>query len=907
MANPWERDWSQQGGGVYVPPSQSKQRGTSAEAGSKESQERTDVATEADRIRKARADADRAESEARNAALQGQLNAMELELKNITGGLSVGDFNDRRAKLAQYSAVVDQINRVQQLLNEGPNKTSGLSGLRDYLPSEQGAAIDAASAALAQQAFSAFRVPGAGPQSDADQRLFVEANQPSRKSFDSANSERLMALRSKIEKDLANLGQGVPEWVPETRGNVLPQANLARQAPQSETSLSAQGRNNIIMDPAMAGFGAQAREAFAKGATADQLIAMEAQKMAELGRPLLPERIQFYRDIEQMRAKSPNTPAAGFPIDWGRLETTTENDGPLNVLGAIAESPIGAGVTNAVNAAAFGLPAAMSGQQGEAILNAMREESPVSSFVGDAGGSLATLAGLGLAAPVRGLGWLGKAGGAPADIAYSTLRGGIEGGPVGAGVGFASGLVGDVAGRGVGQVARRAGVTGGPERPDTYLRLIGKEVDDVEPIMAAMNSGRALNVPLNVADVAPRLRPMAGAGYRRADWETQDVINQALQGRQLSRGERYRDAIERELGPLGNPLASQEQLIGQGRAASKPFYDAFRAEGPASSPVIDQILMTEIGQQALGRASRIGEMEGLPPIEFEAGLALSPSTLDLVKRGFDDQLYNSKIPTSGVGKAELGALQGMRGRYVSELDSLYPATYPQARAAFAGPASIAEAMEKGGGALKLHPRNVAAEMSDLNPDQVIAYQVGLRNAMADKGAQVVDTADPWRSGLGAPEARERVSEVFGSEPANRLSNQLDWERAMAATNQSTIGNSATAGRLMADEKLSGDMMGEMGANAAIDMATGGAPVATGLGLINRFAKDRAGLGFSGAREGVSSELARFLLNTDMEVDEINRLLAQAVDYEKYAQEVRRKAAMGGSALTASGASTFGVY
>lgn len=921
MANPWERDWSQPAPsreGVYRPPSQNKQRKEGADA-ERAQNEATISGVEAQyapqvtaaQVDKMLADAQKSGRESAKQDLELQRGA----LSDTERGNAISAFDSAR----ELYRVADEIEK--QYREGSLSKTSGLAGIKDFIPSGENRKFEATGSQARGYLKSALGFTGGEGNTMAESEATYGPYLPTSWDSNATVENKLSALRALADsarrKSVMMLG-GIPdasgkiEPLPLDEGGrpYLPQANLARQAPQSESSLSAQGRGNVIMDPALSGFGAQIRDAFINGATSDQLIAMEAAKMAELGRPLGADRIQFYRDLDKVREQNPNAPLGGIPIDWGRIETTTEQAGPTNVLGMIGESPLGAGVASAANAAAFGLPAALSGDQGDAIMNAMREESPYSSFAGDLIGSGAALAGLGAMAPVRGLSALGKGGGLGADLAYSTVRGGIEGGPIGAGIGFASGLAGDVAGRGIGQVARRSGATGGPERPDTYLRLIGKEVDEVDPVVQALTAGRAIGAPVNVADVAPQLRPMAGAAFRRSDWDTQNTANQALVDRQLNQYQRYNDAIERELGPLGNPEAAQQELIRQGREASAPFYQAFEAEAPAMTPTIEEILATGQGRSAMGRAASIAEMEGRPLGEIDAETLIgtpSPRTLDLVKRGFDDILYNSTSPISGIGRTERGALEGMRQRYVGELDNLYPDSYPQARAAYGGPASIADAMAQGQEALKLNPRAIPDVLSGLNPQQLEAYQFGARQSLADKAAGVVDTADPWRSGLGAPASRERVRAIFGEEPAQNLTDALDVERAMLATNQATIGNSATAGRLAADEKLSGDMAGEMGASAAIDMATGGAPVATGLGLANRFLKDRAGLGFAGAREGVASDMARFLLNTDMEVDEIARLLAQGVDYEKYAQEVRRRAAMGGTALTNSAIATSGTY
>src|SRR3546814_2201273 len=111
------------------------------------------------------------------------------------------------------------------------------------------------------------------------------------------------------------------------------------------------------------------------------------------------------------------------------------------------------------------------------------------------------------------------------------------------------------------------------------------------------------------------------------------------------------------------------------------------------------MLQTPAGRQALAQARTIAANEGRDPnalgfdLDMEGNVILtsspSPQTIDLVKRGFDDVLEGYRDPTSGRLNLDEGvrAVEGLRQRYLGEADRLYPDTYPQARAAFAGPAS----------------------------------------------------------------------------------------------------------------------------------------------------------------------------------------------------------------------------
>lgn len=115
---------------------------------------------------------------------------------------------------ANLDALVNQINRVQELFNSGQrdNAIPLLGSLYEYLPTQENTQFDAAAAGMAEQGLAAFRVPGVGAQSDTELRQFVEANKPSTWSNDSSNLERLRQLRTRVDATRAALGLPKAEW-----------------------------------------------------------------------------------------------------------------------------------------------------------------------------------------------------------------------------------------------------------------------------------------------------------------------------------------------------------------------------------------------------------------------------------------------------------------------------------------------------------------------------------------------------------------------------------------------------------------------------------------------------------------------------------------------------------------------
>ena len=127
-------------------------------------------------------------------------------------------------------ALVNQINRTQELFDKSQAGGPGIGSLLEYLPLPANKQFDAAGAGLAEQGLAAFRVPGVGSQSDAELRQFVEANKPSSWSQDSQNTERLRQLRMRVETTRKALGLPPAQWGGAQQGGGPRQAINAERA-----------------------------------------------------------------------------------------------------------------------------------------------------------------------------------------------------------------------------------------------------------------------------------------------------------------------------------------------------------------------------------------------------------------------------------------------------------------------------------------------------------------------------------------------------------------------------------------------------------------------------------------------------------------------------------------------------
>lgn len=112
-------------------------------------------------------------------------------------------------KRASLQSLETQINRVEELYRSGlKDEALGvISSLGEFLPTEENRQFDAASAGLAEQGMSAFRVPGVGAQSDTELRQFVEANRPYASNYDATIEEKLRQLRVRVDATRGEMGQ----------------------------------------------------------------------------------------------------------------------------------------------------------------------------------------------------------------------------------------------------------------------------------------------------------------------------------------------------------------------------------------------------------------------------------------------------------------------------------------------------------------------------------------------------------------------------------------------------------------------------------------------------------------------------------------------------------------------------
>jgi len=210
MAGPWER--YQQAQPVQISPADPTLAGRVA--GQNLSNARVSSLTPLE-VQRAQAEAVKAQAEASKPTILGpgmMWDARSRRAVPIPGMPSAAKPQMPQPQRVGLKVVENQLKRLQELYVRGPGATSGLTGILDFLPTPTNKQFDTAGAGLGEVGLSAFRVPGAGSQSDTELRAFIEANRPSSSDYDAAIQEKMNNLRSRVNTTYQAYGMKPPAW-----------------------------------------------------------------------------------------------------------------------------------------------------------------------------------------------------------------------------------------------------------------------------------------------------------------------------------------------------------------------------------------------------------------------------------------------------------------------------------------------------------------------------------------------------------------------------------------------------------------------------------------------------------------------------------------------------------------------
>jgi hypothetical protein len=784
---------------------------------------------------------------------------------------------ERADAIAGYKAG-DELDKIiaeiEELYNAGPGSTKGLSGIADYLPLTQNQQFDAAGNAARGFVGTALGFTGGQLNSVQEAQMAVGPYLPQAGDRDATILDKISRLKGLAEasrvRSMALLG-GAPDDLgrisPPQRGTGLVQDESSRRL--------ATGPDAEIPVP----------DAMKQG-----LSAYFAQNQ---GRQIDPQDFMaFYNNLARENNYAGGTEQSlravtdafnkGAPVG-GITPAKRELGATESFLSRAASTGPGAAIATYLNSAGLGIPGALAGNDG---IQAIQEESPIGSFFGNVAGGLTGTAGIARGALAAGAKSLPNAL-TGANLAYGGAFGttGDTENPI---IGGATGLGVAAAGQGLGQFAlgpalgrlstsslanRGRGLFGrralprAPSLTRSESSISDAIGGDARNIAQTLGDAQSLGIPITLADTNPNLRALAGAASRRSP-EAKGIAESAFRPRQLGQVDRLQGALNRDLGPGANIPQLSDDLIKQGRAASRPLYEAAYAAPGASSVDVGGLLGTPTGKDALQKAYRsILDDQGDPlAMGFdlndagEVVLTKTPSfqALDYVKRSFDDIAQSGeRNPITGapIGNQSQTSAGNSSRQMRSAIDAVNP-DYAAARAAYAGPVGEREALNQGTKFGRMTPDEMKFALDALTPSKKAQFRLGARSDISNQADNVRYASNPFDKVLGSPAAQKKISTLFPA-GSDRLFRQYDIERQVADTNTKILGNSDTAERVIADQAFGMSPATAAALDGATAIAGGAGGGLTAARLLSGLSKDSIKMGF-GKRK--ANEIANVLFD-----------------------------------------------
>jgi hypothetical protein len=232
--------------------------------------------------------------------------------------------------------------------------------------------------------------------------------------------------------------------------------------------------------------------------------------------------------------------------------------------------------------------------------------------------------------------------------------------------------------------------------------------------------------------------------------------------------------VKQSFTDLDDMLTAQKQQAG-------PLYDAFYKVSPDrfDTPFIQNLLKNPLSKELLATARTINQIEkaaGETPDDVfqylldaegnvSTGQTLNPRAIDYVKRAIDQKVRENMDPLTGKVKGAVGvAWEKLRKAFVNHIDEVAP-EFKAARDAFAGPASMEDAMEVGRKILRddwIGNRKLIEEMTKSEKE---ALKVGAFQAVEDMLTGISNKADKAKRFADVEKYLDRLWPAFDSKKA----------------------------------------------------------------------------------------------------------------------------------------------
>lgn len=409
------------------------------------------------------------------------------------------------------------------------------------------------------------------------------------------------------------------------------------------------------------------------------------------------------------------------------------------------------------------------------------------------------------------------------------------------------------------QVFRTAPVLSTPEK--AYSR-VGMKPADLVRTRARLDTARRLQVPYALADATPKTRALAGSTTRLSS-DARQLAEDIFGPRAYGQADRAVQAIDTHLAPITDIGKRAAEIKASAQTASRPFYDAARAQAAPVDEELAAIMQRPAAKTAMQDAYATAQNRGIDPqgIGFnlddqgEVVLQKAPSfeTLQLTKRALDAQLEPARNLITGKldleGRPDLQAIDELRHTLNTRMGYLNE-DYAAGNRAYAAEIAKRDALNLGYSELpqgNVNQARMATATGRLKPETLPDAQAGYATAMADQVEKVRLSGDPFKAVYGSPLQQGKVGTMF-PEGADNFGQIAGLESDMAKTAYETLGGSPTAARLQADQAFE---------SAIPDISSLSPKVALTKVALKRL-QDRMRTG----GEAKAAALAPYLFNTD---------------------------------------------
>lgn len=328
----------------------------------------------------AAANAKKAEADAAVAATIAQANAeraraeaakSQAELEKLKAAQTQTD-----PKSAAYKALQGQIDHVFEIFRR--NIQGGLPNpLWGHIPTSTNSGFDSAAQGLVNPYMQAFRVPGAGSQSDTELKQFIQANVPQPTDTDAA-----------IQEKLGNIQRQLDAVVPPPAPPSAPPP--AADAPPDQIAL-ATSRQRDEVDPVLKAVGARVGEMLSKGEREGAILKYLRESGVDPNSTNVRDAFR-YRRTPQFRQWQRQNPGAPYPLGPDFYTKQVPMSETRQMFNKAADTgPGGMGTAYGI-AAANGLTGGYlnnltpNPQMAQAGMDLMRGQHPIASLAGDMSG-----------------------------------------------------------------------------------------------------------------------------------------------------------------------------------------------------------------------------------------------------------------------------------------------------------------------------------------------------------------------------------------------------------------------------------------------------------------------------------------------------------------------------------------